>query len=63
MEEQKRIKNLEVMFEALKDIYTDIISGYHSINSKKSLGSTNPQLVRQTIAKEEKWLKTAYLNI
>lgn len=60
MEKQKRIKNFSEMFNALEGIYYDAISGYHGINSKKSSGSTNPKLVREAIAREEKWLKSAY---
>jgi hypothetical protein len=59
----KKNENFDEVFIALKDIYGDIVSGNNGVHSKKSLGSTHPDLVKKAILQEEKWLKTAYSDL
>ena len=63
MNSNKRIKNFDDMFSALEDIHINIISGKNGVHSKRSLGSTSPDLVKKVIKAEAKWLKTAYSNL
>ena len=38
--------------------FYDIITGRYGVNNKASFGSTNPKLVREAIAREERWLRS-----
>ena len=56
--------DLKSIFGAIKEIgLNNLISGYWSVNNKKSFGSTNPTLVRQATKRDERWLKTAYAKL
>lgn len=45
-----------------RDVIEEIFDPVNSVRGKKSFGSTNPNLVRKAIAKEEKWLKSGRLE-
>lgn len=47
----------EVLWEYIDNLISNPKSLIQLCYRKKSFGSTNPNLVRQSVRKEEKWLK------
>ena len=60
----KRIKDFRGIFRVIEEIgLANLIGGRNGILRKKSVGSTNPTLVKKAIKTEEKWLRTAYNSL